>query len=80
MPVDAEGLFAVFGPFLMSFTLVAARIGALNMTTPLLSASMVPMPVKAGLVGSMAILVMITLGPAPHIADLYALGLAAAVL
>ncbi len=80
MPVDAEGLFAVFGPFLMSFTLVVARIGALFMTTPLLSASLVPLPIKAGIVGSMSVMVMITLGPVPHVADLHAVGLVAAVL
>lgn len=80
MPVDADGLFAVFGPVLMSFTLVLARVGALFMTTPLLSASLVPLPIKAGAVGSLSILVMITIGPAPHVGELHAVGLATAVL
>ncbi len=80
MPLDADGLFAVFGPALMSATLVLARVGALIATTPLFSSTAVPGPIKIGLVGSITLLVVVTMGPAPHVAQLSSLGLAAAVL
>jgi len=80
MPMDADGLFAVFGPALISFSLVLARFGALFVTTPLLSAPMIPTPVKIGAVGSLSLLVMVTLGPAPHVGELTSLSLASAMV
>lgn len=80
MPMDVDGLFAVFGPALTSAALVLARVTALIATTPLFSSTTVPTSVKAGMVGSITLLVVITLGPAPHVAELSSVGLAAAIL
>lgn len=80
LTLDAEGLFAVFGPMFLSFGLALTRIGALVATTPLFSSPTVPTPVKAGLVGALTLFVMFSMGPSPHLASLGALQIAAAIV
>ncbi len=78
--MTAEGIFAVVGPVAISAALVLTRIGALFLTTPVFNAPTIPTVVKAGIVGVLTVLVMITTGPAPHVGELSALGLAGAAI
>jgi flagellar biosynthesis protein FliR len=78
--LDAEGLFAIFGPWMYAAGLVLTRIGALVMTTPVFSSPAVPGPVKMALVGSLTLLVMVSTGPIPAPGPLNAIGIAMAVI
>ena len=78
--VDFQGVFAVFGPWIISFALALARIGALFITTPVFSMTAVPMSIKAGIVGLLTILVMTTTQPVPELMTLNTVELAGAML
>lgn len=60
--LDAQGIFAVIGPWVVAFALVLGRVVGLMLTTPLLSSPLVPGPIKAALAGAMALFVTATIG------------------
>lgn len=78
--LDFDGVMAVFGPWFLSFGLVLTRIAALVATTPLFSSPAIPTQVKAGLVGVLTLLVMLSTGPVAQLPHLSALSLGAAVV
>ncbi len=63
--MNAEGLFALAGPWAIAFGLILIRVAALVTTTPLFSMSTVPVPVRAGFVGCISLLVSMKTGPLP---------------
>jgi len=63
--MDAEGAFAVFGPYMVAFAMVLARITGLMLIAPFYSAGNIPVMVKMGLVGTLTLVVMIQTGPMP---------------
>jgi flagellar biosynthetic protein FliR len=68
--MDAQGIFAVFGPYMVLFALILARISALVVTTPFFNSQTIPMPVKMGLVGILTVFVMILRPTLPDIGQL----------
>jgi flagellar biosynthetic protein FliR len=73
--MDAQGVFAVFGPWLVLFALILARISALVLTAPFFNTQTVPMMVKMGLVGTLTLFVMVKTHTVPKVGDLNALRL-----
>lgn len=73
--MDAQGIFAVFGPWLVAFALILARVSALVLTTPFYNSQTIPGPVKAGLVGLLTLFVMVQTGPVPLVGDFNAVRL-----
>lgn len=67
--MNAEGTFAVFGPWLLAFVMVLARITGLFLIAPFYSAGMAPTLIKMGLVGTLTLVVMIQTGPMPLVGD-----------
>ena len=61
--VNAEGVFAVIGPYVFAFCLALTRVSAMFTTTPLFNSPTVPRSIKAGLVGILPVFVMITTDP-----------------
>lgn len=68
--MDAQGLFAVFGPAFVAFGLVLARVSGLIVTTPVFSSMTIPTLVKAGMAGVISVLVVLRMGPMPALAEL----------
>lgn len=77
--MDAQGVFAVFGPWMVLFALILARITALVATTPFFNSQTIPMPIKMGLVGILTLFVMISSGHPPQVGDLNVLRLIALI-
>lgn len=73
--IDAQGVFAVFGPWMVAAALILARLSGMFATAPFFSAQTIPIPVKMGLVGILTVFVMIRTGPVPLAGDLNALRL-----
>lgn len=73
--MDAQGVFAVFGPWMVLFALILARISALVLTAPFFNTQSVPMMVKMGLVGTLTLFVMIKTPVVPKVGDLNAVRL-----
>lgn len=73
--MDAQGVFAVFGPWLVLFALILARVSALVATAPFFSAQTIPMSIKMGLVGILTLFVMVHSRTVPQVGDLNALRL-----
>lgn len=73
--IDAHGVFAVFGPYLVAFALVLARITGLMVTAPWFNSQTTPTLVRMGLVGLLTLFVMIKTGPVPMAGNLDALRL-----
>lgn len=67
--VGWDGLMAVVGPFAVSFSLVMTRIAGLVLTTPVLSSASIQAPAKAGIIGTLSLMVTLKLGPVPPIFD-----------
>ena len=61
--INAEGVFAVLGPYVFAFCLALTRVSALFTTTPLFNSPTVPRTIKAALVGILTLFVMITTDP-----------------
>ncbi len=78
--MNAEGVFAVFGPYLAAFGLVLARFSGLVLTAPFFSSMTIPTPIKMGLVGTLTLVVMIQTGPMPPVGNLDAVRLIGMVL
>lgn len=74
-PMDAQGVFAVFGPYMVLFALILARISALVATAPFFSSQTIPMTVKTGLVGILTLFVMVHTRHPPAVGDLNVLRL-----
>lgn len=77
--MDAEGTFAVFGPALLSLGLILARIGGMVLTSPIFSSATIPQMAKVGLIGALAVLVFIRIGPVPMLGELRDLQIIGAV-
>lgn len=77
---DAETIFAVFGPWVLGFGLILTRTAALIVATPLFSSPMVPTMTKAGLVGTLALVVTVSTGPDIPPVQLNLLSIAGAVV
>ena len=78
--LDYQGIFAVFGPWLMAFGLILIRLTGLFLTTPILSAPFLSPQVKMGLVGTLTILVMSTTDIPPALTQLNTMALAGAAI
>ena len=77
--MDASGTFAVFGPWMVLFGLVLARVSALVVTAPFFNSQTIPVPVKVGLVGVVTLFVAVNLRTVPQVADFNALRLIALI-
>lgn len=75
---DISGVQALFGPWIISASLVLTRISGFFVTTPGYSANMIPVPIKLGMVGTISIVVVMTIQPVSDLKDLTALGLVGA--
>jgi flagellar biosynthesis protein FliR len=78
--MDFQGVYAIFGPWILSFALALTRIGTLFITTPIFSMPAVPVSVKAGIVGALTILVMTTTQPVPELMALNTVELGGAII
>ncbi len=78
--MDFQGVYAIFGPWMLAFALTLARIGALFITTPVFSMPAVPVSVKAGIVGVLTVLVMSTTQPVPELMTMNAVELGGAII
>lgn len=67
--LDAQGINAILGPWAVAFGLILIRVGALILTAPIFTITALPNTVKAGLVGALTLLIILTIGPAPALAD-----------
>ena len=75
-----DGIFAVFGPWIITFTLISVRVGALFLTTPALSMQSIPMTIKGAIVAILCVLAMSTMNPSLELAALTPLQLVAVAL
>ena len=78
--LDYQGIYAVFEPWILSFGLALVRIGALFITTPVFSMTMIPNTIKAAMVALLTLLAMSNIQPIPYITQLNAIQIGAAVV
>ena len=65
-----DGIFAVFGPWIITFTLIAVPSWLPLLTTPALSMQSIPMSIKGAIVALLCILAMTTMNPSLELASL----------
>ena len=78
--LDYHGIYAVFGPWILTFVLALVRVGSLFLIAPLFSMRAVPSVIKLGVVGTLTMMVMSTLQPRLELMQFGALEIASAVL
>lgn len=77
---DAQGIFAVFGPYVIALALVVTRMAALFVTTPLFNSPLVPTRAKAATVALLTAFVLTSTDPPITPIGLDPLTIAGAVL
>ena len=78
--MDFQGIYAVFGPWILTFALATVRVGALFVIAPLFSMRTIPTVIKLGAVASISLMVMSTIQPRLELMQLGAWEVAGAVL
>jgi len=78
--MDYQGIYAVFGPWILTFGLIAVRIGTLIVTAPVFSMQTIPVAIKASLVAVLSIMIMSITQPRLELMQLSALEMAGVIL
>ncbi|MCB9542186.1 MAG: flagellar biosynthetic protein FliR [Myxococcales bacterium] len=78
--LDAQGIFAVFGPYAIALALVLTRITALIATTPLFASPLIPPLAKAGLIAVLTAFVLISTDPPAPAIGLDVISLTGAII